>query len=117
VERLREFVRLNYITGSEIARQMGVGDKTLFLWLSGETRPRNLERIRAFLDSMPAESGGRIAPSGYHYREYKNWRGIPKPRRCPFCKQVKREIRKVKGGFQGLLSGLCGKGSETREVR
>jgi hypothetical protein len=34
-------------------------------------------------------------PTGYEYREYKNWRGIPKPRRCPFCKQAKGEIRKI----------------------
>src|SRR5258708_20606744 len=39
-----------------------------------------------------------IAPSGYEYREYKNWRGIPKPRRCPFCKHAKGEIRKLSGG-------------------
>jgi hypothetical protein len=46
------------------------------------------ERITAFLDSLPAERPG-IIPTGYEYREYKNWRGIPKPRRCPFCKQAK----------------------------
>jgi hypothetical protein len=50
-------------------------------------------------DAMPAEKSG-ITPTGYQYREYKNWRGIPKPRRCPFCKEAKGEIRKVRGGFQ-----------------
>ena len=58
-----------------------VRDTTVYSWLSGESRPASAERILAFLDSMPAESGGGITPSGYEYREYKNWRGIPKPRR------------------------------------
>jgi hypothetical protein len=43
---------------------------------------------------VPAELAG-VIPTGYEYREYKNWRGIPKPRRCPFCKQSKGEIRKA----------------------
>lgn len=38
------------------------------------------ERITAFLDSLPPEPHSGIAPTGYQYREYKNWRGIPKPR-------------------------------------
>ncbi len=41
-----------------------------------------------------AERSG-FMPTGYEYREYKNWRGIAKPRRCPFCKQAKGEIRKT----------------------
>lgn len=57
-------------------------------------------RIIAFLESLPVERVG-IMPTGYEYRDYKNWRGIPNPRRCPFCKQVKGEIRKVRSGFQG----------------
>ena len=28
--------------------------------------------------ASPAERSG-IMPTGYEYREYKNWRGIPKP--------------------------------------
>jgi hypothetical protein len=48
-----------------------------------------------------------ITPNGYEYREYKNWRGIPKPRRCPFCKRAKGEIRKARGGFQGICPN-CG---------
>ena len=55
-----------------------------------------------FLKSIPAESGSGITPTGYEYREYKNWRGIPKPRRCPFCKKEKGEIRKSRGGFLGV---------------
>jgi hypothetical protein len=39
-------------------------------------------------------------PTGYEYQEYKNWRGVPKPRRCPFCKQAKGEIRKEKQMYQ-----------------
>src|SRR5258708_5481070 len=46
----------------------------------------------------------------YEYREYKNWRGIPKPRRCPFCKQAKGEIRKVRGGFQGYCPSCAAAG-------
>ena len=46
------------------------------------------ERLLAFLKSVPGERSG-IMPTGYQCREYKNWRGIPEPRRCPFCKQAK----------------------------
>jgi hypothetical protein len=103
VERLQEFIRLNYMTAAEVARQIGVRDTTIYDWLLGRTRPAEPERIAAFLDSLPTENGSGIAPTGYEYREYKNWRGIPKPRRCPFCKQAKGEIRRARGG----LSGVC----------
>jgi hypothetical protein len=103
VERLREFVRLNYMTAAEVARRIGVRDTTVYSWLQGECPPANPERIAAFLDSLPTENGSGIAPTGYEYREYKNWRGIPKPRRCPFCKQAKGVIRRSRGG----LSGVC----------
>jgi hypothetical protein len=32
VERLREFLRLNYMTGAEVARRIGVGDMTVYSW-------------------------------------------------------------------------------------
>jgi hypothetical protein len=99
VERLREFVRLNYMTAAEVARQIGVNDSTVYSWLLAQARPAEPKRITAFLDSLPIENGSGIAPTGYQYREYKNWRGIPKPRRCPFCKQAKGEIRRRRGGF------------------
>jgi hypothetical protein len=109
-KELREFIRFNYITGSEVARLIGTRDTTVYSWLSGEAKPRDVERITAFLDSTPVDTGAGIAPSGYEYREYKNWRGIPKPRRCPFCKQAKGEIRKVRGGFQGYRPSCAAAG-------
>ena len=101
VERLREFLWLNYLTGNQVARRISVRDTTLYSWLQGKSTPRSATgaRITAFLDSLPAERAG-IMPTGYEYREYKNWRGIPKLRRCPFCKQAKGEVRRVKTGFQ-----------------
>src|ERR1700747_2673492 len=102
VERLREFIRFNYVTGAEVAQRIGVRAETLYSWLQGKSRPAEPERLLAFLDSLPAEPGSGTAPIGYQYREYKNWRGIPEPRRCPFCKQVRGEIRKTRGGFQGV---------------
>jgi hypothetical protein len=101
VERLREFLRLNYMSGAQAAQRIGVRAETLYSWLAGESKPAFRECIEAFLDSMPAEPSG-IMPTGYEYREYKNWRGIPKPRRCPFCKQAKGRIRRARGGFQGM---------------
>jgi hypothetical protein len=102
VERLREFLRLNYVTTTEMAHRLGVRDGTLYAWIKGESRPANPQRITSFLGSMPVESASVISPTGYQYREYKNWRGIPKPRRCPFCKQAKGEIRRVRGSHQGV---------------
>jgi hypothetical protein len=83
LERLREFIRLNYMTAAEVARHIGVRDTTIYDWLLGQARPAKPQRIAAFLDSLPRESGSGIAPSGYEYREYKNWRGIPKPAPLP----------------------------------
>ena len=114
VERLRDFIRLNYITAAAVARQIGVRDTTIYDWLLGKTRPAKSERITAFLDSLPRENGSGVAPTGYEYREYKNWRGIPKPRRCPFCKQAKGEVRRSRGGFLGVCPN-CGATGPSRE--
>src|ERR1700740_391671 len=64
-----------------------------------------------------AESGSGITPNGYEYREYKNWRGIPKPRRCPFCKEAKGVIRRSRGGFLGVCPNCHASGPkrETHE--
>ena len=110
VERLREFIRLNYMTAAEVARRIGVRDSAVYSWLLGEYRPANPERITAFLDALPVEGGSGIAPTGYEYREYKDWRGIPKPRRCPFCKEAKGEIRRGRGGFLGVCSNCDARG-------
>jgi hypothetical protein len=112
VERLREFIRFGYVTGSEVARRIGIHDTLVYSWLNGEFRPENPKRITAFLDSLAAESGSGIAPVGYEYREYKNWRGIPKPRCCPFCKEAKGEVRKGQGRVPRLLSELGSNGAE-----
>jgi hypothetical protein len=114
VERLREFVRLNYVSAGEVARRMGFRDETLYSWLQGEFKPAHPQRIRSFLDSVPVESSSGISPTGYEYREYKNSRGIPKPRRCPFCKHAKGEIRKSRGSFQGVCP-TCGATGPKRE--
>src|SRR5258708_28519540 len=102
VERLGEFARLNYVTAAEVARQMGVRDTTIYDWLLGKARPAKPKRITAFLKSLPKDRGSGIAPTGYEYREYKNWRGISKPRRCPFCKQAKGDIRTTRGEVLGV---------------
>ena len=71
VDRLREFIRFGYVTGSEVARRIGVTDGTVYSSLQGEFRPANPKLISAFLDSMPIESSSGISPTGYQYREYK----------------------------------------------
>jgi hypothetical protein len=118
VERLRDFLRLDYMTGAEVARRIGTGADTLYSWLKGKSKPNSSEKISAFLDSLPAESSSGIAPVGYEYREYKNWRGIgvgiPKPRWCLFCKGAKGAIRKARGGFQGICPD-CGATGPRRE--
>jgi hypothetical protein len=110
VERLRDFIRLNYMTAAAIACEIGVNDSTVYSWLLGKARPTEPERITAFLESFPRENGSAIAPTGYQYREYKNWRGIPKPRRCPFCKRAKGEVRRIRGGFLGVCPNCEARG-------
>jgi hypothetical protein len=48
VERPREFIRLNYMTGNEVARRIGVRETTIYSWLSGNSTPRDARRIIAF---------------------------------------------------------------------
>ena len=33
LERLRDFIRLNYLTAAEVARQIGIRDATVYDWL------------------------------------------------------------------------------------
>src|ERR1700751_5995435 len=96
-ERLRDFLRFDYTTGTEAALRIGVRDTTLYSWLQGKSTARSATaaRITAFLNSLPVERAG-IMPAGYEYREYKNWRGIPKPRRCPFCSRGNGRLRNCK---------------------
>jgi hypothetical protein len=110
IEHLRELVRFNYMTAAEVAREIGVNDSTAYSWLLARSRPTEPKRIEIFLDSFPRQNGSGIAPLGYQYREYKNWRGIPKPRRCPFCKQAKGEIRRGRGGFLGVCPNCDARG-------
>jgi hypothetical protein len=48
LERLREFIRLNYMTAAEVARQIGVRDTRIYDWLLGQARPAKTECITAF---------------------------------------------------------------------
>src|ERR1700756_3914888 len=114
VERLREFIRFGYVTGAEVARaNRRDGWGALFLVpgriSTGESKA-HLGFLRLYSNRI--ESG--ISPTGYPHREYKNWRGIPKPRRCPFCKKAKGEVRKVRGGFLGVCPN-CGASGPKRE--
>ena len=110
IERLREFVRFNYVTAGEVARAIGVHDSTVYGWILGRARPAETKRLTAFLDSFPRQNGSGIAPVGYEYRQYKNWPGIPKPRRCPFCKNKKGEIRRKGAGFLEVCPNCDGRG-------
>lgn len=73
VDRLSDFIRLNYVSAGEVARRMGFRDETVYSSLKGKSRPAEPGRITTFLDSLPAEPNSGIAPIGYEYREYKNW--------------------------------------------
>ena len=46
VERLRDFIRLDYVTAAEVARQMGVRDSTVYSWLLPWRVFRSLSKLR-----------------------------------------------------------------------
>jgi hypothetical protein len=50
IERLRDFIRLNYTTAADVARQIGVRDTTIYDWLLGKASPAKPGRIAAFLN-------------------------------------------------------------------
>ena len=114
VERLREFIQLGYMTGSEVARRVGVHSASVYSWLEGEFKPSNPKRITAFLDSLPAERGSGVAPVGYEYRPYPVTPKQPRP--CPFCRKARGEIRKARGGFHGVCPN-CGATGPKRKSR
>jgi hypothetical protein len=58
VEPLRDFLRLNYLTAAEVAREIGVHDSTVYRCLLGRARPAETRRINAFLDSFPRQKTG-----------------------------------------------------------
>jgi transcriptional regulator with XRE-family HTH domain len=60
VERLREFLHLSYMTGTEVAGRIGVRAETLYAWLKGESLPNSPERIAAFLEL----DAGRLVARG-----------------------------------------------------
>jgi len=114
VERLREFIRVGYVTGSEVARRIGARDASVYSWLKGEFRSGNPKRLADFLDSLAAESSSGIAPNGYEYKPYPT---APKrPRPCPFCRKARGTIQKARGGFQGVCPN-CGATGPRRESR
>ena len=57
VQHLREFVRFNYMTAAEVAREIGVNDSTVYSWLLGRFRPTKPKRTAIFLDSFPRQNG------------------------------------------------------------
>jgi hypothetical protein len=57
VERLREFIRFGYVTGSEIASRRGVTDRPVYAWLQGEARPA--DRLTLFLVGQVRQNGKR----------------------------------------------------------
>jgi hypothetical protein len=63
----------------------------------GEFLPTSPERLTAFLDSLSVESSTGIAPVGYEYREYKDWRGVPKPAALPVLQTSKGRDPKGEG--------------------
>jgi hypothetical protein len=65
VERLRESIRFGDMIGSEVARRIGVRDETVYSWLQGEFRPAKPKRLIASLDSLSAEAGLGVTPTGY----------------------------------------------------
>jgi hypothetical protein len=112
VERLREFLRFNYVTAKELSRRLGVRDGTVYSWLGDEFRPRDPAKIAAFLDSLPVEATSGTAPAGYQYKPYPTPPKRARP--CPFCRQARGEIQKVRGGFLGVCPN-CGATGPKRE--
>jgi hypothetical protein len=117
IDHLRDFLNVNYVPATEVARSLNVRPERVYSWLSRKSRPSHPERITAFLDALPSEPGSGVTPTGYQYRESKNWRGILKPRRCPFCKRAKGVIRRARGAFASVCPNCHASGPkrETHE--
>jgi hypothetical protein len=102
VERLRDFIRLNYTTAAEIR----VRDSTVYSWLLGQARPAEPKRIIAFLDSLPLEGGNRLVKhrvdgpdggSGYCQRNF------PLIQRCILLSKRADQIRALMVGKMSVI--------------
>jgi hypothetical protein len=112
VERLREFIRLNYISVEETARRIGFSEGTLHSWLHWKSRPAEPERIAAFLDSLLTDRGSGIAPTGYEYREYKKLARHSKATPLSVLYAGERRDSKAPRRLSGRLSELWSDGAE-----
>jgi hypothetical protein len=83
LERLREFVRLNYMTAAEVARQIGVNDTTVYSWLLGQARSAEPKRITTFLDSLPREKWIRHGSNGISISRIQELARYPKASPVP----------------------------------
>jgi transcriptional regulator with XRE-family HTH domain len=83
VERLREFVRLNYVTAAEVARRIGVRDSTVYSWLQGECRPAKPETIVAFLEFFTEREWIRHRSNGIRISRIQELAGYPKASPLP----------------------------------
>ena len=100
IERLREFVRLNYVTAAEIAREIGVNDSTVYAWVLGQYQAGgNPERLAEFLDSLPKEKGSGIARSDTNIVNTRTGAGSQ-------SLAVVRSVSRRKATFGGAVAGF-----------
>jgi hypothetical protein len=92
VERLRDYLRLNYISYAEAAKRIGVRDHSLSSWFTGKTRPEEPDRITAFLHSMRRQPHFILGA------------GHPAPKDLPFDGDGKSNQASVSNG-RAFLSG------------
>ena len=102
--RLREFLRLNYPTGAEVARRLGVRDSIVYSWLQGEFKPAHPQRVRSFLDAVPVESSSGIVPERLPISGVQKLAWHSKTQALPILQASKR-AHTIRGGHQGVSVG------------
>jgi len=117
VERLREFLRFSYLTGTPAARRIGVRDTTICSWLQGKVHRGLLLRHGLMPFSTLCRRNER------HHADRVSIPGIQELARdsqaeaLSVLQKGEREDSEGKGRVSGSLSELRGGGAETGQLR
>jgi hypothetical protein len=103
VERLRDFIRRNYVTAAEVARQIRVNDSTVYSWLLGKARPTEPERITAFLDSFRERTDPASLLSAISIANTRTGAGFPSRAVALSVSGPRVRFVEAAAGFQGFV--------------
>jgi transcriptional regulator with XRE-family HTH domain len=107
LREFKQYLDLSYESPREFAARIGVAKETIWYWLSGKQPPaaKSSVRLRAFLDAeikRPVHGDGIRPIERVPYKIIKPIQQVRYSRLCPFCRQARGKIPRLRAiWFQG----------------